>query len=54
VTLLIKLSVYVGNINALGLIKRKFGTESIAGFVSSFNNVVEPGNRLIVLIDVEC
>ncbi len=44
----------VGNINAFGFIKLKFGIEFTTGFTSSFNTVVEPGYRSIVLIGVDC
>lgn len=36
------------------MIKLKFGVEFVTGLTSSFDTVVEPGNRSIVLIGVDC
>ncbi len=45
----------VEDINAFGFIKLKLvGTVFTIGLGSSFNTVVEPGNRSIVLIGVDC
>jgi predicted histidine transporter YuiF (NhaC family) len=45
----------VEDINAFGFIKLKLvGTVFTTGLGSSFNTVVEPGNRSIVLIGVDC